>query len=353
MEHLKGAPRRGSSDRGSEHPTSFFTVKQHYKSSTYAIVGLFCILALWIVALALGDSPTATSLRAKGAVLSPVRIRGAAFLDKIYKTAKPLSLQRVAVQPPFWLVLGHDLLSNQVRGGGDYPSDVMNTVRAMNGWLRDLPSRCTFVDIGCNIGAVSMLAAATGCKVHSFDVQEFAVALTTASAAVNGFDTLVNLNAVSDSEGEDMSIFVRNTDNLGMTTTVKGLDSLTGAASGKVKTVTLDGYAEQNGIDRIAVLKIDVEGGEHAVVQGAKRLIQQQRVDIVLCELWHHHAVDILTWFHQNGYRVHKVAKSPTPTTWLGPELEPSEFQALEDALKPPSPIPLDDVVFVRKGLKI
>ena len=51
----------------------------------------------------------------------------------------------------------------------------------------------------------------------------------------------------------------------------------------EVKTDTLDNYCEKNNIDNIDVLKIDTEGSELEVLEGAKKILQ--KTNIVLIEV--------------------------------------------------------------------
>jgi len=58
-----------------------------------------------------------------------------------------------------------------------------------------------------------------------------------------------------------------------------------GKGSEKTKVVTLDSYCETKGIEHIDVLKIDVEGFENNVIDGASELLSSKRVDILEVEL--------------------------------------------------------------------
>jgi FkbM family methyltransferase len=62
------------------------------------------------------------------------------------------------------------------------------------------------------------------------------------------------------------------------------------AEGAEVATTALDAYAASRGIDRIDYLKIDVEGAERAVLEGARRLLAERRVDHVQLE-FNAHAV--------------------------------------------------------------
>jgi hypothetical protein len=52
----------------------------------------------------------------------------------------------------------------------------------------------------------------------------------------------------------------------------------------EVRTVRLDTYADEQGIDHIDLLKIDTEGHEPAVLRGADQLLRSSRIDHVLAE---------------------------------------------------------------------
>lgn len=47
---------------------------------------------------------------------------------------------------------------------------------------------------------------------------------------------------------------------------------------------TIDAYCEKNNIDHIDVMKIDVEGHEPEVIQGAKDMLTNNKVDIIILE---------------------------------------------------------------------
>jgi len=50
---------------------------------------------------------------------------------------------------------------------------------------------------------------------------------------------------------------------------------------------TLDSYCEKNSIDHIDILKIDTEGYESKVLEGAKRMLQSNKIDVLQLELNH------------------------------------------------------------------
>ncbi|MBT8115612.1 MAG: FkbM family methyltransferase [Arenicella sp.] len=53
----------------------------------------------------------------------------------------------------------------------------------------------------------------------------------------------------------------------------------------EVKTETVDRFCEQKGIKHINILKIDVQGAEFAVLEGARELLQHQCIDLIYMEM--------------------------------------------------------------------
>ena len=53
----------------------------------------------------------------------------------------------------------------------------------------------------------------------------------------------------------------------------------------KVETITIDKYCQQYNIESIDILKIDVQGNELKVLQGAKRMLKEKKVNLIFTEI--------------------------------------------------------------------
>jgi FkbM family methyltransferase len=53
----------------------------------------------------------------------------------------------------------------------------------------------------------------------------------------------------------------------------------------RVEAVTLDDYCEQHGIDSVDLLKLDVEGAEYFVLQGATKLLASRKSPTIIFEV--------------------------------------------------------------------
>jgi FkbM family methyltransferase len=85
----------------------------------------------------------------------------------------------------------------------------------------------------------------------------------------------------------------------------------------KVPCTSLDSYSEENELERIALLKVDVEGHEHSVFEGAQQLLTEQRIGAVYYEVcpalakqagFSPKAPSIL--LRDNGYRLHRLREN-------------------------------------------
>lgn len=54
----------------------------------------------------------------------------------------------------------------------------------------------------------------------------------------------------------------------------------------EVPTITLDSFVKEHSIENIDILKLDVQGGELMVFEGAKETLQNKKINIVYTEVW-------------------------------------------------------------------
>jgi FkbM family methyltransferase len=82
-----------------------------------------------------------------------------------------------------------------------------------------------------------------------------------------------------------------------------------------VPITTLDLHCAGEGMDRIDFLKIDVEGFELSVLQGARRLLQTRRIDQILLEIGDQtcatagvEPIEVLAELESLGYQLHAIS---------------------------------------------
>jgi FkbM family methyltransferase len=142
-------------------------------------------------------------------------------------------------------------------------------------------------DVGGNVGYMAMLFAlyAKEGAVHVFEPIPLNASLVTTNTRLNGFkNVVVNNVAVSNAEGTVVFNVSADSAYSSMIDTgrKKALEQIV------VPTVTLDKYVAKNAIGRVDVLKVDVEGAEPLVIDGATGLLADasKRPRLVLLELF-------------------------------------------------------------------
>lgn len=185
------------------------------------------------------------------------------------------------------------------------------------------------VDIGASYGTYTVpLArlASPGGWVHAFEPRRRSRAvLRSAVASLTPGNVSIHRIGLADHSGTDTIVTPRRRWLLPVPgrTFLKGTledgyyegfrEEFGGAAEHEVEVTTLDRLVEAGHVARADLVKIDVEGAELRVCDGARRTLERFR-PVVLCEIedrhtrkYGHGADDVLAWFRALGYQPHVV----------------------------------------------
>jgi len=154
-----------------------------------------------------------------------------------------------------------------------------------------LPSAGTFLDIGANIGWHSLAAARAypDLSIHAFEPLPAAAHFLDRNVKLNQFDSIqVHTVAVSDSVGVAQFAGPVNRKFAYLPHQLAGTGRLEDEASDaptiNVELSTLDHVVESMSITSVDVIKMDTEGTEARVIDGASRTLERDRPFIV-CEV--------------------------------------------------------------------
>ncbi|MCK6453628.1 MAG: FkbM family methyltransferase [Alphaproteobacteria bacterium] len=138
------------------------------------------------------------------------------------------------------------------------------------------------LDVGANVGDWSALAAATlpGAAIHAFEIVPDTFRRLQQRAAALGGRVVANPFGLSDRAGE-VEVNVVPDDS-----TLSSVVKLHEAATRTVACPVMagDDYLDRAGIERVDLLKIDVEGAEHLVLAGFARALGAGRIDVIQFE---------------------------------------------------------------------
>ncbi len=178
---------------------------------------------------------------------------------------------------------------------GAYEPEVSSTVR------RHLPPGGTFVDVGANMGWFSLLAAGAvgpGGHVLAVEPNPANVELLRSSARDNGFANIeAHCVALADEPG---TVALETDGSNGRVIPIDGPPPAPVRASFVVAALPLDDLVERAGLDRVDLVKIDVEGAEPLALRGARRALQTYRP--VLVSEFYPLALDLAPWGSAQGY---------------------------------------------------
>jgi len=134
-----------------------------------------------------------------------------------------------------------------------------------------------FYDVGANIGYYTIFASEVCSKgeVHAFEIDPHFIQLTRKSLKANHTTATLNNNAVSNKTGDTVGY----SGEFGKTS----IDSTTTTGSQAVDTITIDDYAANNPYPD--VMKIDVEGFERHVLEGAEQVLEEGYPETMFLEV--------------------------------------------------------------------
>ncbi len=149
----------------------------------------------------------------------------------------------------------------------------------------------TFLDVGANFGLLSFgLAGRHGGEIdcHLFEPNPRLVGIIKRSRALYPqMLCTVNPVAVSDHAGEVR--FSLNDQQSG----VSHISTADESGGIVVPAVTLDGYLADNGLERVELLKIDVEGFELSALRGAEASLRSRRIESVYFEYFEKYLIRV------------------------------------------------------------
>lgn len=138
------------------------------------------------------------------------------------------------------------------------------------------------VDVGANIGVVSaMLARAyPGRIVHAFEPNPSSHQTLVENIARNGIPNIRAVQAAVGSSDGTLKFYAPS-----KSRGIAQIASRPGEDVIDVQVLQLSKYFAQNAIDRVSFMKVDVEGFEAGVFEGAKEHIQSKRIAMIYYEV--------------------------------------------------------------------
>lgn len=208
------------------------------------------------------------------------RLRASARWTLLERT-KPGAIikARLADGHTMWLKVG-DQISHHIFVNGVHESTATSTI------LPFVTPDMVILDIGANVGYYSLLfAQRTGPRgrVYAFEINPAVLDVLERNVSTSGLDNLETVRlAVSDEDGT-VDFFVPKPGDEGEGS-LRESTRYDAEQVMQVRATTIDHFLEEHAIDRVDLIKIDIEGGESAAFAGAHRLLSSTHRPIIMFE---------------------------------------------------------------------
>lgn len=144
-------------------------------------------------------------------------------------------------------------------------------------------------DVGANIGVFTCLLAASGAEqIHAFEPIPSTFCRLKANIKVNGQLGRSHLNCLAVGKEPGLVTFHVQEDSPSTNRIIQSSHKskdYSHESLQRVATTSLDTYCQETRVEHIDLLKIDVEGMEPYVLQGARTLLKERRIAAVLIEI--------------------------------------------------------------------
>lgn len=146
-------------------------------------------------------------------------------------------------------------------------------------------------DIGANVGVYSIYAALRGrraCRVFAFEPEFRNFASLNANILLNGLSDLITAYCLALADEPRLAVLQSGQDESGHSGNYLDRCAPAGAAAVRVQgavSASLDDLVYRYGLPCPNHLKIDTDGAELAIVNGADRLLSDPRVTSIMCEI--------------------------------------------------------------------
>ena len=174
--------------------------------------------------------------------------------------------------------------------------------------LNNLKPNDTFIDVGACIGDYSLFASSiiTSGHIYAFEPFGKSVKMFEENIRLNNIKNITIYRGVASDKNGYEYLSIEEESEVNNIAHEKSAGNRV-----RIPSITLDRYITVNDINRVAILKIDVEGSEMKVLKGAEESIQKGKIKRILIELNKNNQFfgtsnqKIISWLKDHQYTIY------------------------------------------------
>jgi FkbM family methyltransferase len=149
-------------------------------------------------------------------------------------------------------------------------------------WEKLVKKSSVILDIGANVGYFSLLASKINPKssIFSFEPIKHTFDRLSYNVKQNNFQNIKLFNCAISDENRILSINVGNENNWGMSS-VNNHEFTSGKIE-NINAISIDNFVKEEKIQRVDLIKLDIEGAEYMALEGMKNTLDNYSPDILI-----------------------------------------------------------------------
>lgn len=215
------------------------------------------------------------------------------------------------------LYQNNDILAKEIRANGEFASLERGFAQGMADYFK----AGDILDIGANLGAFSVPLAiqAPFCKIHAYEVQRLIFSQLCTNIFINRVENIFPVNCALGNSNKIISIpdldLVTSTNVGGFTVDDEIRSNLKNSYIDKITApntfLSSCTYSQEKKLDsftqleKIIFIKLDVEGYELEVLQGAKKILKKNNYPPIIFEDWG----DKFEWYKKKSEKLNEFLK--------------------------------------------
>lgn len=186
-----------------------------------------------------------------------------------------------------------------------------------NKWIEKIPSDAVFYDVGANVGVFTVMASVYCRKVYAFEPVAVNYSVLNQNLLANSLDNIATAYCLAISDKSHFDTMRLSSGVIGSAHHTFGVnrdanhrDFIPAFKQGAFA-VSLDDLVYTHQFECPTYLKIDVDGNEHLVIGGAKKLLKDSRLISILIELNKSLKIDqnLIDTIKENGFELTEVGE--------------------------------------------